>query len=204
MGIVGRFESSAIWVIGFGARGLALPAIRRVMRHQQREPCHDAWDFSILPECQQPVHFLCRSSGPHYWGSKVSDWSQLTREVVVPSASSPTVAHASRRESLINGHGCSGDLCWGDSTNRRGCLGWSRVLLQKLAHVGLAQRDGDTIDASFNARAKVMSLKSILCTKLTSALGDCNRQCKPSIHKPLPSTYFQAGGCQSRLAFGSG
>lgn len=66
MGIVGRFESSGTWVTGFGGRGLALPAIRRVMRRQQRELCHDAWGSSILQECQQPVHFLCRSSGRHY------------------------------------------------------------------------------------------------------------------------------------------
>lgn len=47
------------------------------------------------------------------------------------------------------------------------------MLLEELAHVGFAKRDGNTVDASFKAGAKVICLKSILCTKLASAFGDC-------------------------------
>lgn len=66
MEIVGRFESSGTWGIGFGGRGLALPGIRRVMHRLQRGPCHGAWGSSVLRGYQQLVHSLCQSSGPHY------------------------------------------------------------------------------------------------------------------------------------------
>ena len=70
MGIVGTFESSGTWGTGFGGHGLALRVIRRGMRRPRRERCHDAWGSSNPQECQQPVHSLCRSSGPQYWVRK--------------------------------------------------------------------------------------------------------------------------------------
>ena len=48
------------------------------------------------------------------------------------------------------------------------------MLLEELADVGLAKRDGNTVDASFQAGAKIICLKSILSTKLASTFSDCN------------------------------
>jgi hypothetical protein len=47
------------------------------------------------------------------------------------------------------------------------------VLFEELAHVGFAERDWDTIDASFNARAEVVRLQGILGSEFASSLSNC-------------------------------
>ena len=46
------------------------------------------------------------------------------------------------------------------------------MLLEELAHVGLAEGHWDTVDASLKARSKIILLQCILGTKLSGSLGD--------------------------------
>ena len=46
------------------------------------------------------------------------------------------------------------------------------MLLQKLAHIGLSKSNWYAVDASFDARSKVVRLQGILSAKLASSLGD--------------------------------
>lgn len=43
----------------------------------------------------------------------------------------------------------------------------------QFTHVRLAQRDGDTVDASFDTGTQVICLKSVLGSKLASSFSDC-------------------------------
>lgn len=46
------------------------------------------------------------------------------------------------------------------------------MFVEQIAHVGLAERDWDSVYASVNARAKVVCLEGILGTKFACTLSD--------------------------------